>query len=97
MGRPGSRSIAAVKKMWAGHPTGLPTHMKQRPEWCPRIRPGKKKNHFSGNFLGRSHDAVIRVYGDAGNVIEAREHSGDFKVCEARAKQKSRHAVKRDG
>ena len=27
----------------------------------------------------RSHDAVIRVYGDAGNVIETHEHKGDFK------------------
>jgi hypothetical protein len=27
----------------------------------------------------RSHDAVIRVYDDAGNVIETYEHSGDFR------------------
>jgi len=27
----------------------------------------------------RSHDAVIRVYGAAGNVIETHEHKGDFK------------------
>jgi hypothetical protein len=27
----------------------------------------------------RSHDAVIRVYDDAGNVIETDEHTGDFK------------------
>ena len=26
----------------------------------------------------RSHHAVIRVYDDAGNVIETREHKGDF-------------------
>jgi hypothetical protein len=30
-------------------------------------------------FFSRSHHAVIRVYGDAGNVIETREHKGDFK------------------
>ena len=30
--------------------------------------------HFS-----RSHDAVIRVYDLAGNVIESHEHKGDFK------------------
>ena len=30
--------------------------------------------HFS-----RSHDAVIRVYDDLGNVIETHEHKGDFK------------------
>jgi hypothetical protein len=30
--------------------------------------------HFS-----RSHDAVIRVYDDAGNVIETHKHRGDLK------------------
>jgi hypothetical protein len=27
----------------------------------------------------RLHDAVIRVYDDAGNVIQTHEHTGDFK------------------
>ena len=27
----------------------------------------------------RSHDAVIRVYDEAGNGIETHEHPGDFK------------------
>jgi hypothetical protein len=27
----------------------------------------------------RSHDAVIRIYDEAGNVIETHEHIGDFK------------------
>jgi hypothetical protein len=27
----------------------------------------------------RSHDTVIRVYDDAGNVIETHEHVGEFK------------------
>ena len=30
-------------------------------------------------FRSRSHDAVIRVYDEAGNVIETHEHVGDFK------------------
>ena len=30
-------------------------------------------------FYSRSHDAVIRVYDDAGNVIQTHEHTGDFK------------------
>jgi hypothetical protein len=30
-------------------------------------------------FFGRSHRAVIRLYGAAGNVIETREHAGEFK------------------
>jgi hypothetical protein len=27
----------------------------------------------------RSHDAVIRIYDEAGNVIETHEHAGEFK------------------
>jgi hypothetical protein len=30
-------------------------------------------------FCSRSHDAVIRVYDDAGNVIETQKHGGEFK------------------
>jgi hypothetical protein len=30
-------------------------------------------------FYSRSHHAVIRVYDEAGNVIETHEHKGDFK------------------
>ena len=30
-------------------------------------------------FYSRSHDAVIRVFDGAGNVIETHEHKGDFK------------------
>jgi hypothetical protein len=30
-------------------------------------------------FFSRSHDAVIRVYEEGGNVIETHEHKGDFK------------------
>ncbi len=30
-------------------------------------------------FFSRSHDAVIRVFDEAGNVIETHEHVGDFK------------------
>jgi hypothetical protein len=30
-------------------------------------------------FRSRSHDAVIRVYDAAGNVIETHEHACDFR------------------
>jgi len=30
-------------------------------------------------FRSRSHDAVIRIYDEAGNVIETHEQTGDFK------------------
>jgi hypothetical protein len=33
-------------------------------------------------FYSRSHDAVIRVYDDAGNVTETHDHKGDFKTSE---------------
>jgi predicted transcriptional regulator len=29
-------------------------------------------------FYSRSHDAVIRVYDDAGNVMETHDHAGEF-------------------
>jgi hypothetical protein len=31
-------------------------------------------------FLSRSHDAVIRAYAEAGNVIERHEQAVDFKA-----------------
>jgi hypothetical protein len=30
-------------------------------------------------FFSRSHNAVIRIYDEAGNVIEAHEQAGEFK------------------
>jgi len=29
--------------------------------------------------FSRSHDAVIRVYDEAGNVVEMHKHKGDFR------------------
>ena len=34
--------------------------------------------HYA-KFSSRSHHAVIHVYDETGNVIEAHEHAGDFK------------------
>src|SRR5215467_2561868 len=36
----------------------------------------------TAQHCSRSHDAVIRVYDDTGNVIETHEHKGDFKSGE---------------
>jgi hypothetical protein len=33
----------------------------------------------NAKFNSRSHDAVIRVYDEAGDVIETHEHKGEFK------------------
>jgi hypothetical protein len=35
-------------------------------------------------FYSRSHDAVIRVYDDAGHVIETHKDAGDFKYYDFR-------------
>jgi hypothetical protein len=55
-----------------------------------KVKSRRVPNHSSGigaaairDRLGqvdsRSHDAVIWVYDDAGNVIQTHEHKGDFK------------------
>ena len=42
--------------------------------------PGAITNSIGyAKFFSRAHDAVIRVYDETGNVIEAHEHAGDFK------------------
>ena len=38
------------------------------------------KASFREFFFSRSHDAVIRVYDETGNVIETHEQASDFKV-----------------
>ena len=49
----------------------IPGSAKQAPFTPPRLGYAK--------FYSHSHDAVIRVYDDAGNVIQTHEHKGDFK------------------
>jgi hypothetical protein len=36
-------------------------------------------NWYAQSFYSGSHDAVIRVYDETGNVIETQEHAGDSK------------------
>jgi hypothetical protein len=36
-------------------------------------------NKLSSTFFSCFSDAVIRVYDEAGNVIETHQHKGDFK------------------
>jgi hypothetical protein len=45
----------------------------------------------------RSHDAVIRVYDDAGNVIGDARARGRFQRTVTLRETKGRHALKRDG
>jgi hypothetical protein len=50
--------------------------------WC--AEPDAVNNAVGyAKFFSRSHDAVIRVYDEAGNVIETHEHAGDFKEPQA--------------
>jgi len=42
------------------------------------IKPARPSNAIGyAEFLSRSHGAVIRVYDDAGNVIETHEQAGE--------------------
>jgi hypothetical protein len=44
------------------------------------IYPNLSGNAISySKFFSRAHDAVIRVYDKAGNVIETHERTGEFK------------------
>jgi len=51
----------------------------------PFSRPWYGEPNAVANAIGyaehrsRSHDAVLRVYNDVGNVIETHEHKGEFK------------------
>jgi hypothetical protein len=38
------------------------------------------RDHDWQENSGRSHDAVIRVHDEVGNVIETHEHNGEFKA-----------------
>jgi predicted transcriptional regulator len=44
-----------------------------------RLRYGEPDAISYAKFYSRSHDAVIRVYDDAGNVIATHEDKGDFR------------------
>jgi hypothetical protein len=40
---------------------------------------GSRVTMVNAREVSRSHDTVIRVYDDAGTVIETHEHAGEFK------------------
>jgi hypothetical protein len=47
---------------------------------CSYAGPTAISNAISfAKFYSRSHDAVIRVYDEAGNVVETHKQAGDFK------------------
>jgi hypothetical protein len=57
----------------------LMTNMAQNRSEGGRAFPRVARQSATPSFSGHSHDAVIRVYDDAGNVIETHERKGDFK------------------
>jgi hypothetical protein len=84
-----SRSTDAVIHVYDERGNVIETHectgeVQRAPEFFTRITshfPLKRISRFRFHRVtaGRSHDAVIRVYDEAGNVIETHEHTGDFK------------------
>jgi hypothetical protein len=59
-----------------------PKHIRTVDRCCPRPLLRIALESFLigyAKLFSRSHDAVIRVYDEAGNVIETHEHVGDFK------------------
>jgi hypothetical protein len=64
-----------------------PPNPAARPRCAPIRSPGYGEPNAVANaidyakFYSRSHDAVIRVFDDAGrgNIIETYEHAGEFK------------------
>jgi hypothetical protein len=54
-----------------------------------RTAVGQSRAQLTTRSFAAGHaDALIRVYDDAGNLIETHEHAGDFKVCETRQNKK---------
>ena len=47
------------------------------PPSCRGSRAGCYNERYAEHY-NRSHGAVIRVYDDAGNMIETHQHAGDF-------------------
>jgi hypothetical protein len=66
-------------------PADWPNQILQRvsiPDGRAGYRPSQHCNYGSKK-PDRSHDAVIRIYDEAGNVIETHEHAGRFQRAEA--------------
>ena len=62
--------------------TRFPTAILSRHSDEPIGRYGEPDAIGYAMHSSRSHNAVIRVYDDARNVIETHEHKGDFRECE---------------
>jgi hypothetical protein len=58
-------------------------HVRTRPATplldSPQYRVAVSNAIDHAKFYSRSHDAVIRVYDECGNMIETHEHKGEFK------------------
>ena len=68
------KDVAAYQSAAADAPSGC--------VWSPwALRFGARLSLIRAyaKHRSRSHDAVIRVYDEAGNVIETHEHAGEFR------------------
>jgi hypothetical protein len=46
--------------------------------WCAELNAASNAVDYA-KFYSRSHDAVIRVYDEADDVIETHDHKGEFR------------------
>jgi hypothetical protein len=58
-----------------------------------RLWYGEPNAISNAKFFTRSHDAVIRVYDETGNVIETHEHGGDFNKRSSRSLSQARTGI----
>ena len=65
-------SCAVYTQLWRMSSTKLTM------TWCGKPNAVSSAVDYA-KFRSRSHDAVVRVYDDAGNVIETHEWAGKFK------------------
>jgi len=47
--------------------------------WYRQTDAASRTQSATPSFFSRSHNAVIRVFDETGNVIETHDHVGDFK------------------
>jgi YD repeat-containing protein len=78
----GIKSLSAEKKNWFVWMTWFRNRTSRAGINCcslPLTQHKQQIQQMKTEFRNRSHDAVIRVYDEAGNVIETHDQAGNFK------------------
>ena len=73
-----TRNCARIYALGRGQTVLAASSRQSDNDWLAFARAGIRARRGLAT-RNRSHDAVIRVYDDAGNVIETQEHTGEFK------------------